>query len=183
MRIESTGGKADYPWYASLTGSEIEQGDILRGCPVFDPPADLTDDSETEAVFRWHRQDVIIMTQSCDLVFEREKVAEVLMCPVWARSKITSGHLSTTKGLEEVRRGNMPGYHLLAAAVLPESEREVSIVDFRRVYALPVGFVRVRATRESPRLRLLPPYREHLSQAFARFFMRVGLPTDIPPFR
>jgi hypothetical protein len=24
-------------------------------------------------------------------------------------------------------------------------------------------------------LRLLPPYREHLSQAFARFFMRVGL--------
>jgi hypothetical protein len=32
------------------------------------------------------------------------------------------------------------------------------------------------------RLRLLPPYREHLSQAFARFFMRVGLPVDIPPF-
>jgi hypothetical protein len=29
---------------------------------------------------------------------------------------------------------------------------------------------------------LLPPYREHLSQAFARFFMRVGLPVDIPPF-
>jgi hypothetical protein len=23
----------------------------------------------------------------------------------------------------------------------------------------------------------------HLSQAFARFFMRVGLPVDIPPFR
>jgi len=31
-------------------------------------------------------------------------------------------------------------------------------------------------------LRLLSPYREHLSQAFARFFMRVGLPVDIPPF-
>ena len=29
---------------------------------------------------------------------------------------------------------------------------------------------------------LLPPYREHLSQAFARFFMRVGLPLDIAPF-
>lgn len=23
---------------------------------------------------------------------------------------------------------------------------------------------------------LMPPYREHLSQAFARYFMRVGLP-------
>jgi hypothetical protein len=32
------------------------------------------------------------------------------------------------------------------------------------------------------RLRLLPPYREHLSQSFARFFMRVGLPVDIPSF-
>lgn len=30
-------------------------------------------------------------------------------------------------------------------------------------------------------LRLHPPYREHLSQAFARFFLRVGLAGDIPP--
>jgi hypothetical protein len=26
-----------------------------------------------------------------------------------------------------------------------------------------------------------PPYREHLSQAFARFFMRVGLPQPVDP--
>jgi len=31
-------------------------------------------------------------------------------------------------------------------------------------------------------LRLLSPYKEHLSQSFARFFMRVGLPIDIDPF-
>jgi hypothetical protein len=41
--------------------------------------------------------------------------------------------------------------------------------------------VRSRA-KAAKRLRLLPPYREHLSQSFARFFMRVGLPIDIPPF-
>jgi hypothetical protein len=33
--------------------------------------------------------------------------------------------------------------------------------------------------RAIPRPQLLPPYREHLSQAFARFFMRVGLPTPV----
>jgi hypothetical protein len=33
--------------------------------------------------------------------------------------------------------------------------------------------------RAAPRLRLLPPYREYLSQAFARFFMRVGLPQPV----
>ena len=39
------------------------------------------------------------------------------------------------------------------------------------------------AGERGQRLRLLPPYREHLGQAFARYFMRVGLPVDIPPFK
>ena len=33
------------------------------------------------------------------------------------------------------------------------------------------------------RWRLQSPFREHFSQAFARFFMRVGLPAAIPPFK
>ena len=57
----------------------------------------------------------------------------------------------------------------------------VRLVDFRRTWSLPIGFLGQRADR--PHLRLITPYREHLSQAFARFFMRVGLPSDIPPFR
>jgi NADPH:quinone reductase-like Zn-dependent oxidoreductase len=54
------------------------------------------------------------------------------------------------------------------------------VVDFHEVFSLPLDFLTawVQAKGE-PRLRLRPPYREHLSQAFARFFMRVGLPDDI----
>jgi hypothetical protein len=48
---------------------------------------------------------------------------------------------------------------------------------------LPFPFLSSLAAANGKRLRLLPPYREHLSQAFARFFMRVGLPTDIPKFK
>jgi hypothetical protein len=33
--------------------------------------------------------------------------------------------------------------------------------------------------RNQVRPQLLPPYREHLSQSFARFFMRVGLPIPV----
>ncbi len=51
------------------------------------------------------------------------------------------------------------------------------------MYTLPLTFVRERAARTGEGLRLLPPYREHLSQAFARYCMRGGLPQDIPPFR
>jgi hypothetical protein len=123
------------------------------------------------------------MSQTCDLVPAREKVTEVLVCPTWSRSELTSGHLAAMRGLEDARRGNLPGYHILAPCDLPAFARELRIVDFRRVYSLPLAFVRQRAATAGDRLRLLPPYREHLSQAFARFFMRVGLPVDIPPFR
>jgi len=53
----------------------------------------------------------------------------------------------------------------------------------KAISSIPLAFVRQRAARADDRLRLLPPYREHLSQAFARYFMRVGLPQDIRPFR
>jgi hypothetical protein len=126
---------------------------------------------------------VIVMSQSCDLVLGREKLTDVLLCATWGRSELTTGHLATARGLEDARRGNLPGYHLLAPCGLPNFERELRIVDFRRVYSLPLSFVRHRAAMAGDRLRLLPPYREHLSQSFARYFMRVGLPVDLPPFR
>jgi len=47
---------------------------------------------------------------------------------------------------------------------------------------VPFDFIVDLAKKKGKRLRLLPPYREHLSQAFARFFIRVGLPVDIPQF-
>lgn len=105
------------------------------------------------------------------------------MCAVWRRSEVTDkGPFATTKGLEDARRGNLPGFHLLAECSLPGFERELRVVDFRRLYSLPIAYVR-RKLGTVPRLRLLPPYREHLSQALARYFMRVGLPVDIPSFR
>jgi hypothetical protein len=82
-----------------------------------------------------------------------------------------------------MRRGNIPGYHMLAASDLGDLEKDVRVVDFRSAFSLPVGVLRRVAEQRKPRLRLLPPYREHLAQAFARFFMRVGLPVGIPPFR
>jgi hypothetical protein len=171
-----------YPWYRVVDGADLAQGDLFDRCPVFMPPPDVAE-SLKEAVFTWQERDVVVMTQTCDLVPGREKVTEVLLCAAWNRSDLKSGHLATARGLEDARRGNLPGYHLLAAPTLPDGTRELRIVDFRRVYSLPLTFVRERAANMGKRLRLLPPYREHMSQAFARYFMRVGLPQDIPQFR
>ena len=172
-----------YPWYRIVGGDEIEQGDIFENCPVFSPPPTLTLDSLETATFGWEERDVIVMSQTCDLVKGREKVTEVLLCAVWNRSELTTGdYLATDRGMEDARRGNLPAYHVLNRCSLPDFDREYRIVDFRRVYSLPIDFLRSLALKGG-RIQLLPPYREHLSQVFARFFMRVGLPVDVPPFR
>jgi hypothetical protein len=59
-------------------------------------------------------------------------------------------------------------------------EMEIRLVDFHEVFTAPRVFLEsLLSQRGENRCRLLPPYREHLSQAFARFFMRVGLPITI----
>ena len=174
-----------YPWFGVIEGDDIEQGDILEDLPIFLLPDDLVVDAgrkPSSTTFKWIEQDLIVMSQSCDLAKGREKVDDVLLCAVWKRSELTGDRtLGKDAGLEEARKGRLPGFHVLAASTHAGFEREVRIIDFRRVYSLPVPFVRSRA-KAAKRLRLLPPYREHLSQSFARFFMRVGLPIDIPSF-
>ncbi len=173
-----------FSWYRIVRGSELQQGDILEECPVFIPPDDFSLDGPAPVVFDWEVRDVGVMTQSCDLVTGREKASEVLLCPFWGSSQFRAPHhLATARGLEDARRGNLPVFHLLAAGTEPAFQREVRVVDFRHIHTLPLAHLRFQAEKRGDRLRLLPPYREHLSQAFARFFMRVGLPVDIPPFR
>jgi len=109
----------------------------------------------------------------------------VLVCPVWPLSEFEnrSNFFKSKNGKEALRRGNVPGYHLLNKCEINGFETEYLVVDFRSVYSVPFEFLMNLAEERGERLRLLPPYREHLSQAFARFFMRVGLPVDIPPFK
>jgi hypothetical protein len=82
----------------------------------------------------------------------------------------------------EVLKGRVEGLHLLASPANPTNNRDAVVVDFREIYSLPFDYLVGRATDLGPRWRLHSPYLEHFSQAFARFFMRVGLPSTIPEF-
>lgn len=167
----------NYPWYEIVGGSEpILQGDFVNSCPIVIPILAMEPDKQVSAdVVEYN---VVIMSQSCDLT--HKKLDLVLVCPIWPLSETESNHFKSGKGKEELRRGNVPGYHLLNKCDIEGFETDYLVVDFRNVYGVPFDYLAKRSDR---RLRLLPPYREHLSQAFARFFMRVGLPVDIPSFR
>lgn len=116
---------------------------------------------------------------------EQGKLDLVLVCPLWSLEEFgkANGYFKSTDGKEQLRRGNIPGYHLVAPCEIQDWKREIRVVDFRTVFALPFEFLKKFVAESPKRLRLLPPYREHLSQAFARFFMRVGLPAEIASFK
>ncbi len=87
---------------------------------------------------------------------------------------------SVRSEIDKIRRGEMPAYFLLNEE--PSANFPFSIVDFHSIYAAPKDYLLQLVTEQNPRIRLLPPYREHLSQAFGKYFMRVGLPLDIRNF-
>lgn len=172
----------EYPWYEIIVSDALlSQGDFFESCPVLIPHTVIDRDVET-AVASVKEYDVVVMSQSCDL--EYRKLNIVLVCPVWSLNEFgeKSSYFKGSKGKEALRRGHLPGYHLLNKCELEGFQKDYSVVDFRNVYGVPFDFLVEISKQKGHRLRLLPPYREHLSQAFARFFMRVGLPSDIPSF-
>lgn len=169
-----------YPWYELIDGDTFPlQGDFISDCPIIVPNKEIT--GIIDATKRLYN--VIIMSQSCDL--ENKKLDLVLVCPYWPLSEFAKydSYYNSSGGKEGLRRGYFPGYHLLNKCDIEGFETDYLIVDFRNVYGVQFDFLIEFINEQNKRLRLLPPYREHLSQAFARFFMRVGLPIDIPEFK
>ncbi|XXY51476.1 hypothetical protein WME91_10070 [Sorangium sp. So ce269] len=56
----------------------------------------------------------------------------------------------------------------------------MSLVTFNQVIVQPRSSVDRWMSSHGTRLRIRPPYREHVSQAFGLFFMRVGLHQAVP---
>lgn len=169
-----------YPWFEVVDSSDdLLQGDFIKNCPIMIPPSEMSDEVVEVRVVEYN---VVVMSQSCDLV--QRKLELVLVCPIWPLSEFekTNPYYENRRGKESLRRGNLPGYHLLNKCEIDGFETDYLVVDFRNVYGVPFDFLMDLVKKRGKRARLLPPYREHLSQSFARFFMRVGLPIDIPSF-
>jgi hypothetical protein len=132
-------------------------------------------------------RDLVVMTQACDL--EHAKVTSVVLCPhygleefqgAWEEGQRNKGQNPTAKARRRYCEGIIWNLNLLNAQDDGGVELEHRIVDFHEVFTLPRPVLEsLLAARGVPRPQLLTPYREHLSQAFARFFMRVGLPTPV----
>lgn len=173
-----------YKWYEELADDDksLRQGDLIVDCPLVLPPENFKNLDEVEIEIKI--SDAIILTQSCDLV--NSKIENILVCPYYNLKAFieelpeeqNGSKKAKKKIIENMRKGYLPGYHLLNKDEKLEKLNDYQVVDFRNIYSIHIEALKNILKNDKERIRLLPPYREQLSQAFARFFMRVGLPQD-----
>lgn len=185
-------------WYEVVNANiELTQGDIILGCPVVRwasksiEPSTVDSFEILKSAIEVVLADVVVITQACDL--EQHKVENAILCPhvsldkykeEWEAAMRVMSQNPTSKAwqrtCEDIKNGYIWNLSMLNEGNVADLVLTHRVVDFHDVFTLPRTFLEsLMQSREQPRLRLRPPYREHLSQAFARFFMRVGLPTGI----
>lgn len=175
-------------WWTATSGPGHEQGDLLRDFPVVHVESVEVSGAAAEVRSRVELIDGIIVTQTCDL--ENAKIANILLARVttwadFAAAQFAAGNTAVKSSgfRRNLIRGDIPPLMLLHARA-SQPALDWSVVDFRELHVVDRDrvdeFVSQRGSRR--RLRLVPPYKEHFAQAFARFSMRVGLPHDARAF-
>ncbi|KAB2395990.1 hypothetical protein [Bacillus cereus] len=183
-----------FPWYEEVAGtSNVTQGDILKNFPV---PVIIDKDEYPFFKPQGAKYDVIVMTQACDL--ENNKVDYVTLCPVEPLENVIkaiagqensdlnySGLSSKQKKIPErivdrLKKGEYLNFYLLNQHKGTANEG-YRVVILKQMFQVPVAAMKklISSHEEPIRVRLLPPYREHLAQAYANTFSRIGLPLNI----
>ena len=192
------------PWYEIVPETEeLEQGDFIDNCEVFIPyytshniasmvSAD-TQEFYAKGISRTY--DTVIISQSCTLE-NGGSDDYVLVCPRRAYSEYVDSFLAKDQGLktrdqsmkailanlEQIRLGRNYQYCLLNECTGLGLTCEMQIVDLGTVFSIPYDVIKQMAQSCGQRLRLLSPYKEHLAQAFAYYYMRIALPKPIDSF-
>lgn len=176
----------DLIWYEIIEDNQILQGDFLDKVPIPIPPIDIIEvpgsdvGFEFKGKFKVETFNIVVMSQSCDLD-QLEDDHEVLLCHRYDFSSAYEAKTQKSRndwGMYAKRKNTSP--YLLNKCELEGFNFDYQLVDFHRIFSIPFGLIKMLPVFNAKRLRLLSPYREHLSQAFAKVFMRVGLPVDIP---
>lgn len=169
------------PWWELVKGPQLAQGDLLPGCvlPLF---VDIPNFGEAVTDVETVSASLVIATQSCDL--QNNKAEFVACCTLFSLNDFESKNPDYRKKgrWESVRKGREESLYLLGSPDTPSDNRAALVVDLGHIVSLPIAYLTKHAESLGNRWRLRSPYLEHYSQSLARFFMRVGLPSTLPPY-
>lgn len=161
-------------WFSIADGRDaLRQGDVLLNVPVEPDESPM---------------DLIVLAQSCDLEPRsgKQPVISVLLAPCLSLAEFLEARprYFRSSTLETIRNGYMPGYYVLPPCLISQEARMqmTRVVEFTAMFTIPFEEVWGWVTSGMRQAALNSPFREHLGQAIARFFMRVGLPIDVARF-
>ena len=155
-------------WYEADV--PLGQGSILLDTPIafLDPKSE----SGSGAVLT-RNASLIVLTQTCDLQKKSQVFVAVAEIEPFDRIVKANSGMNSTENRRSLARGLSVSTFLLPPTEL--GSMGWAVVNFRMVHALPKSHAEAHDTG----LSVATPYREHLSQAYARFMMRVGLPSPL----
>jgi hypothetical protein len=183
-------------WYEAVDAdAPLMQGEFVLGCPTLSLPDDLIAFESGRISVQRKLQNAVIMTQSCDL--SSKGIETILLCPYYdyknwiqktsayreqAALPKTDQNVRTinnqvARELKALGDGKYVSQHLLDKDT-NFNFSDYQVVELNAAFSVKRSIVEQLVRRHS-RIRLSSPYREHLSQAYATVFMRVGLPKNI----
>ena len=153
-------------------GASLDQGGILRDCPVVQVVSLELEAPDTPDVHSSEER-VVVLTQTCDLA-QRKVTQVVVAVAVEAAEIVARGQLNASDIRGPVRAGRVFGWYFLPAdeaLAIPEL-----IVDLRQLHTVPLELLEnlCRTGKRDGRIR--PLFREHLAKHFADTYSRIGLP-------
>jgi hypothetical protein len=155
-------------WYGPAL-ENLQQGDLLIDFPVL-----LTTERPTGGwgLSRRHAT-MAILTQSCDLLKPRQDTILLVPLVTYSELKAQDSSVQASQYKKALLQGTA-----IAEFLLPplENTNEWLVAMFRNVVSSPKKYV---TDNMRSRVALESPYREHFAQGYARFVMRVGLPSGL----
>lgn len=163
--------------YQKVPSTEnVSQGDILFNLPIFLPDQTKID-ADGKVPFEAFAADIIILSQSCDLVLDPAR-NRLPVDPVVCAAIHHIGCFSKTL-VTETNSGRKPSYYLLNKDNV-YMERSY-IIDFGAIYTIPYKILSEFATNQGDRFRPISPILEKISQHFGNYFSRIGTEYERDP--
>lgn len=171
-------------WYQEYDANEpVSQGDIFFKLPVFSVDTDSVDLTNLDNLdgigFEMRLINAVVLSQACDL--QQGNIEDIIVAEVEDVLNLELDKvISRWSFISDVYHGNRINLFIIGKHDSENTDLRINyhIVDFSRIHTIPVPFLKRFSEMNGKRIRLSTPHRELLSQQFANFMSRIGLPNE-----
>jgi len=167
-------------WYiVAKNDPVILQGDLLDDFLAPFPKSIDISKKEPECSYEMIKMDAVVISQSCDTATKADDDDQIVVCQRHFLADVFKSKSKLKEAWPNLVKDRVINKLLINNFDHDELGFDYSFIDFSKIFVVPHSYASEFASKKTKRIRMNSPYRERLSQAFSRKFMRVGLPINI----